>query len=176
MDEGSLNSAQGGKLTKGLASALMSPETRGLTLAKASGLSDHELLATYASACQLLKKNDFVGAAKIFVLLVALDHRQAKHWRGLGVCAQRAQRFKTAEFFFSAALERDPKDIISRVFRAEARLYLKKVTAAESDLKDVIDHAKQDKRVEIAPYVKRAQNLQQMLHASDQAAALEGGS
>ncbi len=172
-EPGSLNQPEGGDVTKSLFAELSGQQARHLTLAKVTGMSDEELQASYAAACQRLAKNDVFGAGKLFLTLAALDHRQGKYWRGLAICALRSGKHSWADRCFEVALARDPNDVISRVFRAEALIYLHRVADARRELATAIERGAQDKSVETSAYVKRARNVIQLLDAGDQAAVME---
>jgi predicted Zn-dependent protease len=173
LEDGSFNNAEGNEVTKEIKKELLQPDARGLSLGTVMGFSDEEMRATYAKACQKLAQNDLGGAGKLFALLIALRHNEAKHWRGMAVVAQRGSQHGVAEFMYTAALKHDPNDIISLVFRAEARVNLNRHGAARGDLARTIELGEASKNREDQIYVKRAKKLLQMLDAADTSGSFE---
>jgi predicted Zn-dependent protease len=169
----SLNTPEGAEVAKAYKQELMSPDSRGLTLAHVVGFSEEEVKATYAKACQKLAQNDLVSAGKLFVTLVALRHNEAKYWRGLGIVSQRAGQFGPCDFLYSMALKNDPSDLISMVFRAEARINTGRAAAGRQDLLSAIEIGDKIANAEQVPYVKRAKKVLQLLDAGDVSGSFE---
>ncbi|MCC6810288.1 MAG: hypothetical protein IT381_22855 [Deltaproteobacteria bacterium] len=163
----SLNTPEGAKVTKELKRELLSPDARGLTLSHVMGFSEEEVKSTYAKACQRLAQNDLAGAGKLFAMLVALRHNEGKHWRGLGVVAQRSNQPGPCDFLYSMALKHDPNDIISMVFRAEARVNTGRAAAGRQDLLNAIELGERLGNPEHGTYVKRAKKVLQLIDAGE---------
>ncbi len=167
MDQGSMNNPEGNQVMKDIKTELMSEDARGMGLANVMGLSAEELNASYAKASQLLAQNDVFSAGKIFFMLVALQHTDHRYWRGLGICSQRLNQFGSANFFYSRALKKNPDDIVSLVFRGEARVNLGQTILAREDLEKAIQLGGVSKEREARVYATRAKKVLQMMGAGE---------
>jgi len=171
MEKGSLNNPEAGEVMKELKEELMDPTAEGVGMAHVFGLSPEEVKSTYLVACQKLAQNDILEASKLFCMLVALDHNEFKHWRGLGICGMRAQQFFPAAFCFTRALIKNPNDVVSLVFRGEARVNTGQVILGREDLESAISKAATSKDRDDQNYGKRAKAVLKMMDAGDDAGA-----
>ena len=98
----------------------------------------------------------------LFALLVAVQAAEARNWRGLGVCAMRTQQFDLASYSFTTVLEQHPSDVLSLVYRGEARIQLGKTQLGRDDLNAAIAAAATSQDPAVAELARRAENT---LHA-----------
>jgi Flp pilus assembly protein TadD len=133
------------------------------------GIDATDLAAVYASACRQLAAGTLVSAAKLFAVLVALDHKDGRYWRGLAVSMQRMRVFPLAELLYSIAIRIDEKDVVSRVLRAEVMLQQGRKITAWLELDAAIDLLNRDNSAEHHVYKQRAETLREMIRVSDTA-------
>jgi Flp pilus assembly protein TadD len=173
MEQGSMNNDEGNQVMKDIKKEMMSPDAKGMGLAQVMGLSDEEVKATYTKASQLLAANDVFSAGKLFMTLCALNHTDYRHWRGLGVCSQRLTNHSFANWAYTKALKRNPEDVVSLVFRGEARINLGQVILARDDLEKAIQLGNVSKDREARVYANRAKKVLQMVSAGDESGSFE---
>lgn len=136
------------------------------SIASLAGLSDDELQAAYATACQKLTVGDLDEATKLFMLLVLMKYNESKHWRGLGLCFHRKKQWPMADFAYGRALQLDPNDVCAHAFHAETLMWLNRRLAAQMAAERAISVHKQNPKREYQAYMRRAEAVLQQL-ASD---------
>lgn len=143
---------------------LVKPDTgAGLGLASIMGLSKQELDAMYATACQQVQSGQTKESAKLFGTLIALNHNEGKYWRGMGLTMQKMKMWPASEFFYGAALKRDPNDFVSRVFLAEVMLKLNKPARARVEVDRAIEDGKRLAKSDTMAFVKRGERLRSFI-------------
>lgn len=166
-----LNNPAISDLLKNVKQLMMGPQVQGLNGQALTGLSDEEVKATYAQACQMLKAKQIGPAAKLFGMLTAIKPGESKHWRGLALCAQKKDGWQAAVFLYQMALQQNEDDVISRVFLSEALLKLRHNGAARAVCQRAIEDGERLVSTErhLDSYLKRAKKLLQFINGADNA-------
>lgn len=89
------------------------------TPAELLGFDETAINAIENIALGFYRSRLYARAALIFGFALRLDSNRISCWRGLGACAQANKIYRVAELCYTAALERDPKDLISRACLGE---------------------------------------------------------
>jgi type III secretion system low calcium response chaperone LcrH/SycD len=105
-----------------------------------------ELDAVYALAYTEYGQHHFEKAEKLFLFLCLYDHRQEKHWMGLGACRQQLGKFKTAAQAYLLAGVLGPSDPTPPLQLAECLLALGDLDEAERVLKVALQVSSQDQQ------------------------------
>jgi predicted Zn-dependent protease len=171
MDESlDLNNPETSNLLLAIKKLAFSPALDGISGNDLAGFSDEELNSTYATACQQVSVGQLRPAAKLFAMLIAMRSGEGKYWRGLALCMHRWNLYPVANFLYSGALDRDPDDVVSRVFRAEVLFAMKLPAKARTEAQRAIDDGKRLGRREDQGYVRRAEKLIQFMHSASEGA------
>jgi len=77
----------------------------------------------------------------------------------MGLALQKMNMLQPSEFFYGAALKRDPNDFVARVFLAEVMLKLGKPARARNEVDRAIEDGKRLAKADTMPFVKRGERL-----------------
>lgn len=113
-------------------------------LADLRNITSDELDAVYALAYTEYGQQHYDKAEKLFLFLCLYDHRQQKHWMGLGACRQQLGKLKPAAqaYLLAGVLQSD--DPTPALQMAECLLALNELDEAERVLKVALHTASQD--------------------------------
>lgn len=144
------------------------------SIASLAGLSDEELKAAYATACQKLTVGDLDEASKLFGLLCLMKYNEAKHWRGLGLCFHRKKQWPMADFAYTRAITLDPKDVCALAFHAEVLLWTNRKMAAQMQAEKAIAVQRENPKREFQPYLHRAEAVLAQVNSDNSSGQFEG--
>jgi type III secretion system low calcium response chaperone LcrH/SycD len=119
---------------------------KGGSLADLRNITSDELDAVYALAYTEYGQHHFEKAEKLFTFLCLYDHRQQKHWMGLGACRQQLGQLKPAAQAFMLAGILEPDDPTPPLQLGECLLALGSLDEAARVLKLAVHKASQDQR------------------------------
>lgn len=124
------------------------------TPAAALGFGPEALRAIEDMALGFYRGQLYQKAIELYSFITRLDPGYAPAWRGIGACAQCAGQFYIASLAYENALERDPSDVVSRVFLGESLCLLGKRDEGLKVLKEAV--AKGTKDDALQAYLSRA--------------------
>ena len=115
-------------------------------LADIRQITSDELDAVYAIAYTEYGQQHYDKAEKLFLFLCLFDHRQQKHWMGLGAARQQVGNPKGAAEAYMMAGVLDHADPLPPLQIAECFLALNDLDNAENALQLALHNASQDPR------------------------------
>jgi type III secretion system low calcium response chaperone LcrH/SycD len=119
---------------------------KGGCLADLRNITSDELDAVYALAYTEYGQQHYEKAEKLFLFLCLYDHRQEKHWMGLGACRQQLGSLKPAAQAYLMAGVLQVDDPAPPLQMGECLLSLDDLDEAERVLKLALHTASQDPR------------------------------
>jgi tetratricopeptide (TPR) repeat protein len=96
-------------------------------------------------------------ASLVFGFALRLDPERGSCWRGLGACAHANNELQVAKVCYENALERDPSDLISKVFLGECLCLGGEVPSGLKLLGEAVETGSGDPAVK--PYITRARAI-----------------
>jgi predicted Zn-dependent protease len=126
-------------------------------LASLAGFEDEEMNAMYGRALESLRLGLMRKAIDEFITLIALEPKEARYLRGLGLCYQHQRLWGWADTAYAYALEHDPDDGAALALAAECALYLSGKQQAHAQLTQVVQRGV--RRPYEAPYIQRAKDI-----------------
>lgn len=131
----------------------------GYTMQDFAQLTDQEVEAAYAMACQLINQQQWQKAEKTFEFLCHMNHYDGRFWLGLGLCRQQRKEFEGAAKAYAIAGFHDMENPIPALRAAECFLTLGKLDEAESGVTAALHWAGQ--KPQFAAVRSRAELLKQ---------------
>lgn len=124
---------------------------------EALGFGDDALNAIEKMALGFYRAKMYDKAAVIYGFVLQMNQDRGSAWRGLGACCQAQRGYRMAVECYRGAVERNPKDVVSRVFWGECLCQVGEKENGLGLLQQVIDEGTEN--VEYKPYITRARAI-----------------
>jgi tetratricopeptide (TPR) repeat protein len=111
---------------------------------EALDFDDASMNAIEEVALGLYRSEMYDKASLVYGFALRLDPDRATCWRGLGACAQVSKAYEAAVLCYQAALERDPKDLISKACMGECFCLGGREVEGKGLLRSFVESAKND--------------------------------
>ena len=117
---------------------------QGGSLAYLKGITKDELEAVYAVAYSQFSQHDYEKAEKLFAFLCMYEHREEKHWMGLGASRQNQKNYQGAAAAYGVAALLDIENPLPALQAGECFLAQGTLDMAERAFKVAVHYATQD--------------------------------
>lgn len=128
-----------------------------ITLQELEGINDEEMETIYALGYNFFTYGKYEAAKDIFTGLTAYAPYTAHYWRALGAVSQQLKEYIEAIASYDMAVANDETDLVSLVYRGEAKILAGDIGGGVEDLQDVVQRSPQ--YPEHAAWAQRAELL-----------------
>ncbi len=128
-----------------------------VTLQRMENGSDEEMETLYALGYNLFTYGKYEEGRKIFQKLTDMAPHTAHYWRALGATNQQLKNYSEAIAAYNIAITNDESDVVSYVYRGEARIMSGNALEGEQDLEHALKIGSQTSQYD--SWVNRAKLL-----------------